>query len=83
MGGLTDALINGKVQAIIPLTKPSDVVNPMPPRFTPVTRIVLPRMTAANALATSILSVLSLNSGWVVAILMERFADRGVGNEDR
>jgi hypothetical protein len=34
------------------LTKAFDVENPMPPRFTPVTRIVLTRISPANALAT-------------------------------
>jgi len=36
-----------------PLTKAFDVVNPIPPRFTPVTRIVFPRISPANFSATS------------------------------
>jgi hypothetical protein len=51
-------------------TKASAVVNPIPPRFTPVPSMVLPRIEPANAFVTSVDSVLSLNSGCVVAVIL-------------
>ena len=53
----------------IPLTKANDVEKPIPPRFTPVTRIVFPLICPANALATSKPSVSWLNSEWVVVAI--------------
>lgn len=51
------------------LTKACAVVKPIPPRFTPVTRMVLPRMDSGNALATSKASVFASNSEWEVAVI--------------
>jgi hypothetical protein len=48
------------------LTKANDVEKPIPPRFTPVTKIVFPLICPANVLATSKPSVSWLNSEWVV-----------------
>ena len=52
-------------------TNASAVVYPIPARFTPVTSTVLPRMTAAKALATSRASVFSLKSGCVVVAMVQ------------
>lgn len=51
-------------------TKACAVENPIPLRFTPVTNMVLPWTLSAKALATSKASVLSLNSGCVVAVIV-------------
>lgn len=48
------------------LTNAWAVEKPIPPRLTPVMRIVLPRMPSGKALATSMASVLVPNSKCVV-----------------
>jgi hypothetical protein len=55
-------------------TNACDVENPIPSRFTPVISTVFPRICSANRSATSILSVLSLNSGYVVAVILRVFS---------
>lgn len=54
------------------LTNASKVVYAMPLLFAPVTRIVLPRIWSANALATSRPSVSWPNSGCVVEGMIYR-----------
>lgn len=70
LGGLCDTLEGCKSWVVMLLTKACAVENPIPPRFTPVTSIVLPRIPLAKALATSKASVLSLNSGCVVPVIL-------------
>ena len=52
------------------LTIACEVEKPIPLRFAPVIKTVLPRMPAANSLATSRLSVLALKSERVVAAML-------------